>query len=197
MTTPQERIERLFNESIETKRKAMLALPPLIHQGGQVIVNALLSEGKVLSCGNGGSAGTAQHFASKLLNRLERERPSLPAMALTSDTLTITSISKDYSYNETFSKQIRALGTPGDVLLAISTSGNSGNIVQAIQTAHDRDMQVVALTGCDGGDMARILTPEDIEIRVPSQSSLRIQETHLLVIHAICDLVDNELFGPM
>lgn len=195
MANPQDRIEQLFHDSIEAKQKAVQALPPLIHQGGQIMVNALLSEGKVLTCGNGGSAGTAQHFASKLLNRFERERPSLPALALTADSLTITSISNDYSYNDIFSKQIRALGNPGDVLLAISTSGNSGNSVQAIQTAHDRDMQVVALTGCDGGNMARILTPEDIEIRVPSQTLSRIQEIHILVTHALCDLIDNEIFG--
>ena len=129
------------------------------------MVNALLNEGKILSCGNGGSAGDAQHFSSELLNRFERERPSLPAVALTTDSSTITSIANDYSYNEVFSKQIRALGQPGDVLLAISTSGNSANVIQAIQAAHDREMLVVALTGRDGGGMASLLLPEDVEIQ--------------------------------
>ncbi len=132
----------------------MDVLAPHIEQASQVMVNALLNEGKMLSCGNGGSAGDAQHFSSELLNRFERERPSLPAIALTTDSSTITSIANDYSYNEIFSKQIRALGQPGDVLLAISTSGNSANIIQAIQAAHDREMVVVALTGRDGGGMA-------------------------------------------
>lgn len=129
------------------------------------------------------------------MNRFERERPSLPALALTTDTSTLTSIANDYTYNEVFSKQIRALGQPGDVLLAISTSGNSANIVQAIQAAHDRDMTVVALTGRDGGDMASLLGQDDCEIRVPATSTARIQEVHLLVIHCLCDLIDEQLFG--
>ena len=155
----------------------------------------LLNEGKILSCGNGGSAGDAQHFSSELLNRFERERPSLPAVALTTDSSTITSIANDYSYNEIFSKQIRALGQPGDVLLAISTSGNSANVIQAIQAAHDREMTVVALTGRDGGGMASLLLPEDVEIRVPAKVTARIQEVHLLTIHCLCDLIDSQLFG--
>lgn len=158
------------------------------------MVNALLNEGKILSCGNGGSAGDAQHFSSELLNRFERERPSLPAVALTTDSSTITSIANDYSHNEVF-QQIRALGQPGDVLLAISTSGNSANVIQAIQAAHDREMLVVALTGRDGGGMASLLLPEDVEIRVPSKITARIQEVHLLAIHCLCDLIDRQLFG--
>ncbi len=142
----QHRIKQLFTDSIETKTRAMDVLGPSIEQGSQLMVSALLSERKILSCGNGGSAGDAQHFSSELLNRFERERPSLPAIALTTDSSTITSIANDYSYDEVFSKQIRALGQAGDVLLAISTSGNSANVLQAIQAAHDRDMQVVALT---------------------------------------------------
>src|SRR5471030_2129523 len=155
----QSRIRQLFQASIDTKQQAMDVLAPHIEQASQVMVNALLNEGKMLSCGNGGSAGDAQHFSSELLNRFERERPSLPAIALTTDTSTITSIANDYSYNEIFSKQIRALGQPGDVLLAISTSGSSANIIQAIQAAHDREMIVVALTGRDGGGMASLLLP--------------------------------------
>jgi D-sedoheptulose 7-phosphate isomerase len=159
------------------------------------MVNSLLNEGKILTCGNGGSAGDAQHFSSELLNRFERERPSLPALALTTDSSSISSLAKDYCEDEIFSKQIRALGQPGDVLLAISTSGNSGNVLQAIQAAHDRDMLVVALTGRDGGAMASLLLPEDSEIRVPARATARIQEVHLLAIHCLCDLIDRQLFG--
>ncbi|MAD27330.1 MAG: phosphoheptose isomerase [Pseudomonadales bacterium] len=191
----QHRIRQLFTDSIETKTRAMDVLGPSIEQGSQMMVNALLSEGKILTCGNGGSAGDAQHFSSELLNRFERERPSLPAIALTTDASTITSIANDYSYEEGFSKQIRALGQPGDILLAISTSGNSANVMQAIQAAHDREMHVVALTGRDGGAMASLLMPEDVEIRVPARSTARIQEVHLLAIHCLCDLIDRQLFG--
>ncbi|MCP5324974.1 MAG: phosphoheptose isomerase [Oceanospirillaceae bacterium] len=192
----QERIQQHFQHSIETKVSSQSVLPPAIERASQLMVNALLSGGKILTCGNGGSAGDAQHFSSELLNRFERERPSLPAIALTTDSSTVTSIANDYSYNEIFSKQIRALGNAGDVLLAISTSGNSANVVQAIAAAHDRDMHVVALTGRDGGNMAALLQPEDVEIRVPSKVTARIQEVHLVVIHCLCDLIDYQLFGP-
>lgn len=191
----QHRIRQLFTDSIETKTRAMDVLGPSIEQASHLMVNALLSERKILSCGNGGSAGDSQHFSSELLNRFERERPSLPAIALTTDSSTITSIANDYSYDEVFSKQIRALGQAGDVLLAISTSGNSGNVLQAIQAAHDRDMRVVALTGRDGGSMTSLLLPDDVEIRVPARSTARIQEVHLLAIHCLCDLIDRQLFG--
>lgn len=191
----QNRILQMFNASIETKQKSRETLPEAIEQAGQLMVNALLSEGKILACGNGGSAGDSQHFSSELLNRFERERPSLPAIALTTDSSTITSIANDYSYEEVFSKQIRALGRSGDVLLAISTSGNSANVVQAIHAAHDRNMHVVALTGRDGGNIAPILQPDDVEIRVPSSVTARIQEVHLVVIHCLCDLIDFQLFG--
>ncbi|MFF7705761.1 phosphoheptose isomerase [Pseudomonas sp. NPDC007930] len=191
----QSRIRRLFEASIDTKLRAIDALAPHIELAAQVMVNAMLSECKVLACGNGGSAGDAQHFSSEMLNRFERERPGLPAIALTTDTSTLTSIANDYSYNEVFSKQIRAIGHEGDVLLAISTSGNSANVIQAIQAAHDRNMTVVALTGRDGGGMASLLLPEDVEIRVPSQVTARIQEVHLLVIHCLCDLIDSLIFG--
>ncbi|WP_430459914.1 phosphoheptose isomerase [Thalassolituus sp. LLYu03] len=191
----QDRIIGHFGASIETKTLSAEQLPPYIERGAQVMVNALLNGGKILTCGNGGSAGDAQHFSSELLNRFERERPSLPAIALTTDSSTVTSIANDYSYNEIFSKQIRALGNPGDVLLAISTSGNSGNVVQAIQAAHERDMTVVALTGKNGGHMASLLTADDVEIRVPANVTARIQEVHLLVIHCLCDLIDCSLFG--
>jgi D-sedoheptulose 7-phosphate isomerase len=193
----QERISQHFQDSIETKQMAMEMLAPSIEVASECMVNSLLSGGKILSCGNGGSAGDAQHFSSELLNRFERERPSLPAIALTTDSSTITSIANDYHYNEVFSKQIRALGNNGDVLLAISTSGNSANVLQAIQAAHDREMHVVVLSGKDGGDITSILQPEDIEIRVPSDVTARIQEVHLLAIHCLCDLIDLQLFGPL
>ena len=192
----QDRINQHFQASIETKQHSMAVLGPVIEQAGEMMVQSLLAGGKILTCGNGGSAGDAQHFSSELLNRFERERPSLPAIALTTDSSTLTSIANDYHYNEVFSKQIRALGNDTDILLAISTSGNSANVIQAIQAAHDREMRVVALTGKDGGDMASLLTAEDMEIRVPSNVTARIQEVHLLVIHCLCDFIDWQLFGP-
>ncbi len=191
-----ERINHLFEQSIKTKQQAAEILPAAIDAAGQLMVAALLDEKKILCCGNGGSAGDSQHFSSELLNRFERERPSLPAIALTTDTSTLTSIANDYSYNEVFSKQIRALGNAGDILLAVSTSGNSANVIQGIQAAHDRDMKVVALTGKDGGNMASLLATDDVEVRVPSTSTARIQEVHLLVIHSLCDYIDRSLFGP-
>jgi D-sedoheptulose 7-phosphate isomerase len=172
----------------------MEAITPAIASAAELISRNLLQGNKVLSCGNGGSAGDAQHFSSEMLNRYERERPALPAIALSTDTSTLTSIANDYSYSEVFAKQIRALGQGGDILLAISTSGNSANVVAAIEAAHDRNMHVVALTGRDGGAMAERLNREDIEIRVPPCSTARTQEVHLLVIHCLCDLIDSQLF---
>lgn len=191
----QHRIRQLFTDSIETKTRAMEVLCPSIEQASQLMVNALLSEGKILSCGNGGSAGDAQHFSSELLNRFERERPSLPAIALTTDSSTITSIANDYSYQEVFSKQIRALGQPGDVLLAISTSGNSANVLEAIEAAHEREMVVVGLSGRNGGKMATALRETDVHIIVPHERTARIQEVHILALHCICDAVDHQLLG--
>lgn len=190
-----ERIRALFADSMETKAQAAEVLPESIAAAGQRMVDSLLNGGKVLSCGNGGSAGDAQHFSSELLNRFERERPSLPAVALTTDSSTLTSVANDYSYNEIYSKQIRALGTAGDILLAISTSGNSANIIQGIQAGHDRDMVILALTGRDGGKIAPLLSGDDVELRVPAESTARIQEVHLVLIHALCDYIDRQLFG--
>ncbi|SEI40675.1 D-sedoheptulose 7-phosphate isomerase [Allopseudospirillum japonicum] len=191
----QDRIIQHFNASIDAKVQASEVLSPYIELASQMMVQALVNDGKILSCGNGGSAADAQHFSSELLNRFERERPSLPALALTTDASTLTSIANDYDYSEVFSKQILALGHPGDILLAISTSGNSANVVRAIKAAHERDMQVIALTGRDGGSIASILAADDCEIRVPHKITARIQEVHLLVIHCLCDLIDHQLFG--
>lgn len=191
----QERIRRMFEQSIETKRASLELLTPAIEQAAACMAQCLLSERKILSCGNGGSAGDAQHFSSEMLNRFERERPGLPAMALTTDASTVTSIANDYHFDEIFSKQVRALGQPDDVLLAITTSGNSPNVIKAVEAAHDKGMRVVALTGRDGGRMADILRDGDVEIRVPAQATARIQEVHLLVIHCLCDLIDLQLFG--
>jgi D-sedoheptulose 7-phosphate isomerase len=162
---------------------------------GETMVGSLLNDGKILSCGNGGSAGDAQHFSAELLNRFEKERPGLPAIAITTDSSTLTAIANDYSYNEIFSKQVSALGQSNDVLLAISTSGNSANVMEAMKAAHERDMKIVALTGRDGGAMADLLSAEDIEIRVPADRTARIQEVHLVVIHCLCDYIDTKLFG--
>ena len=190
-----DRIKQHFTDSIQTKISAADTLPDVIAAASELLVSALVAGNKILSCGNGGSSGDAQHFSSEMLNRFERERPSLPAIALSTDTNTITAIANDYSYEEIFSKQIRAFGNDGDVLLAITTSGNSKNILHAIKAAHDRGMSVVALTGKDGGNLAGCLATGDIEIRVPSHSTARIQEVHLLIIHSLCDLIDNSLFG--
>lgn len=191
----EERIKLHFEASAKLKLAAMDQLAPGIAAAAELIARQLLGGHKVLSCGNGGSAGDAQHFSSEMLNRFERERPGLPAVALSTDTSTLTSIANDYHYNEIFSKQVRALGLEGDVLLAISTSGNSANVVQAMEAAHDRGMPVVALTGKEGGAMAMKLGDGDIELRVPSESTARIQEVHLLIIHCLCDLIDLQLFG--
>lgn len=190
-----QRIRDLFNESIQTKIAAVDLLTEPVARAGDTMVQALLNGHKILACGNGGSAGDAAHFSSEMLNRFERERPSLPAIALTTDTPTLTSIANDYSYNEVFAKQIRALGQPGDILLAISTSGNSKNVIAAMEAALNRDMIIVALTGRDGGSMAGLLGPSDVEVRVPSNSTARVQECHLLVIHCLCDYIDRHLFG--
>ena len=189
------RINKNFQDSISTKQLAAEILAEPIGRGANIITQCFMNGGKVLSCGNGGSAGDAQHFSSEMLNRFEMERPGLPAVALTTDSSTVTSIANDYHYNQIFSRQIRALGQPGDVLLAISTSGNSDNVNQAIDAAHEREMTVLALDGKSGGEMVEHLSLNDVEIRVPSESTARIQEVHLLVIHCLCDLVDHQLLG--
>ncbi|KLV06207.1 DnaA initiator-associating protein DiaA [Photobacterium aquae] len=189
-----ESIKESFTESIQTQIAAAEALPDAISQAAQVMVQSLLNGNKILCCGNGGSAANAQHFASCLINRFETERPSLPALALTADTTTLTAVANDYSLDEVFSKQIRALGQGGDILLVISTSGNSKNIIKAMEAALTRDMTIIALTGMDGGEMAGLLGTQDVEIRIPSQRTARIQEGHLLTVHCLCDLIDKVLF---
>ena len=192
---PVQRVIENFNDSIKLKTDAAPVLAPLIANAADLMAKCLLQEHKILSCGNGGSAADAQHFSSEMLNRFEMERPGLPAIALTTDSSTITSIANDYQYADIFSKQIRALGQEGDILLAFSTSGESHNIIHAIDAAHDRAMQVIALTGREGGQVAYLMQENDIEIRVPSWTTARIQEVHLMIIHSICDLVDRQLLG--
>ena len=190
-----DQIDQHFQDSIAVKQQSLEVLIEPIHRAGEAMVNSLLNNGKILSCGNGGSAGDAQHFSAELLNRFEKERPGLPAMALTTDSSTLTAIANDYSYEEIFSKQVSALGQPGDVLLAISTSGNSANVAAAMKAAQEREMLSVVLSGNDGGTMAVLLGDQDVEIRVPSRRTARIQEVHLVVIHCLCDFIDTQLFG--
>ena len=189
------RVTRHFADSAQTKLAAVEALAQPIVRATEVMVASLLANGKILACGNGGSAADSQHFAAELLNRFERERPGLAAMALTTDTSTLTSIANDYDFNQVFSKQVLALGQPRDVLLAISTSGNSPNVVAAIRAAHERDMRVVALTGKGGGEIGKHLAPADVHICVPHTVTARIQEVHLLTLHCLCDGIDCLLLG--
>jgi D-sedoheptulose 7-phosphate isomerase len=188
---PVVRVRQHFEASIKVKQAAMAELAPRIVTAADTLYAALRAGGKVLSCGNGGSAGDSQHFSSEMLNRFELERPGLAAIALTTDTSTLTSIANDYDYSQVFSRQVFALGNSGDVLLAISTSGNSANVLAAVAAAHDKDMRVIALTGSSGGRIRDMLTTGDVEICVPAVSTARIQEVHLLVIHCLCDLVDQ------
>ena len=187
------RVKQHFTDSIQTKQQSLEPLAPVIARAAGFLSLTLDQGGKILSCGNGGSAGDAQHFSSEMLNRFEMERPGLPAVALTTDSSTLTSIANDYDYSQIFSKQVLALGNKGDVLLAISTSGNSGNVIKAVEAAHTRNMQVVALSGHDGGRLSGLLEDTDVEIRVPVNSTARVQEVHLLVIHCLCDLIDQHI----
>lgn len=189
-----EQIQNNFTESIQTQIAATEAISTSIEQAGMMMVHGLLAGNKILACGNGGSAGHAQHFCSQLLNRFETERPSLPAISLVAGSATITSIAIDSQYDEVFSKQIRALGNNGDILLAISPSGNSTNVIKAIESAVSRDIPIIALTGNDGGDIAGLLGEGDVEIRVPSARTARINEVHLIVLHCLCEIIDTTLF---
>lgn len=191
----EQRIVQHFQDSIDAKQQAVQTLTPLIARAAQLMVDALLADGKILACGNGGSAADAQHFAAELVGRFERERPELRALALTTDTSIITAVGNDYSFNEIFSKQVNAFGVAGDVLLAISTSGNSGNVLAAINAAHERGMRIVALTGKGGGLIGEILNDEDVHLCVSHTRTARIQEVHLLCIHCLCDAIDVRLLG--
>jgi D-sedoheptulose 7-phosphate isomerase len=191
----EQRIEQHFIDSADLKYQAAQVLSKPIAAAVQAILASVTSGGKVLACGNGGSAADAQHFAAEFVGRYERERPELGAIALTTDSSIITAIANDYDFSVIFSKQVRALGSAGDVLLAMSTSGNSANVLKAIEAAHERDMTVVALTGRGGGKMTQALRETDVHICVPHERTARIQEVHLLVIHCICDGVDAQLLG--
>ncbi|MFC5300151.1 phosphoheptose isomerase [Azospira restricta] len=190
-----ERISQQFQDSAQTKLEAMEFLAAPLADAVQTMVACLVNNGKILACGNGGSAADAQHFAAELVGRFEAERQELAAIALTTDSSILTAIANDYSYNVVFAKQVRALGQPGDVLLAISTSGNSANVIEAIRAAHDNDLTVVALTGKGGGQIGQLLREGDIHLCVPAERTARIQETHLLAIHCLCDGIDCLLLG--
>ncbi len=191
----EARIEELFNASISVKQASAAKLATPIIKASELIVQSLENQGKILTCGNGGSAADAQHFSSELLNRFESERDGLAAVALTTDSSTLTSIANDYDYEQIFSKQVLALGNSRDVLIAITTSGKSANVITAISAAHRKNMSVIALSGKDGGNIPSVLQGQDVEIRVPSQSTARIQEVHLLVLHCLCDLIDQKLLN--
>ena len=190
-----KRIGEHFAESAQLKTQAVTVLTEPLRQGAERMVQCLMNDGKILACGNGGSAADAQHFSAELLNRFEMERPGLPAIALSTDSSTITSIANDYDYDQVFAKQVRALGQPDDLLLAISTSGNSRNVVEAIHAAHERQMSVIALTGRNGGVMAEMLSQQDVHICVPHSRTARIQEVHILCLHCLCDAIDCLLLG--
>ena len=191
------RVKRNFEDNIRATSAAMDELAPLITTAAIEMVAALHKQGKILACGNGGSAADAQHFSAEMLNRFERERPGLPALALTTDSSTITSISNDYGFKDVFAKQVRALGQPGDVLLAISTSGNSANVLLAVEAAHEREMTCVALNGRNGGELVSVLSGNDVNICVSDSSTARIQEVHGIIIHCLCDLIDYQLLGDV
>jgi phosphoheptose isomerase len=189
-----KRIESHFEESIRTKVHAQEVLAVSIEQAGALLVNCLKNKGKIFSCGNGGSSCDAVHFAAELVNRFERDRPPLAAICLNTDTASITSISNDFNYDLIFSKQLSALAQESDILLAISTSGNSKNILEAIAIAKLKKMPIIALTGSSGGKLRALLGSNDIELCVPSIHTPRIQEVHILIIHCLCDYIDEQLF---
>lgn len=189
------RIRAHFDESIALKTRMAASLPDDIARAGEALAAALKHGNKALSCGNGGSAADSQHFAAEIVGRFERERPGLRAVALTTDSSALTAIANDYSWDVVFAKQVTALGVEGDVLLAISTSGNSRNVVEAVRAAHERGLTVIALTGRDGGEIGRMLRPRDFHLNVAHPRTMRIQEVHLLVIHCLCEAVDDVIFG--
>ncbi len=189
------RIAQQFEDSIALKRQALAELAEPLERAVELLAGALANDHKILSCGNGGSAADAQHFATELVGRFERERPELAAIALTADSALLTAVANDYGYDVVFARQVRALGRPGDVLFAISTSGNSPNVLAAIEAAHARDMAVVAFTGRSGGAIAGLLRADDVHVCVPANRTTRIQEVHLLALHCLCDGIDYQLLG--
>jgi D-sedoheptulose 7-phosphate isomerase len=191
----QERIIHHYTANAELNQETLLRLGDLVEAAAVRLAHCLLTDSKILACGNGGSAAQAQHFSSELINRYERDRPGLPAISLTTDTCALTSIANDYRFDEVFAKQVRALGHAEDILVVYTTSGNSASILSAVTAAHDRDMSVIALTGRDGGTLAPLLRETDLELRVPAEVTARIQEAHLLMTHCFCDLIDQQLFG--
>ena len=197
MINIENRITRHFQDSIDTKQRVVAALTPHIATASHSMMNCLKNGGKILSCGNGGSAADSQHFAAELVGRFEREREELAAIALTTDSSILTAVGNDYSFDEIFSKQVRALGKRGDILFAISTSGNSKNVVAAIDAAHLKGMNVVAMTGRNGGNIAGLMQTGDVLLNVDSQVTTRIQEVHLLMLHCLCDAIDNLMFGEI
>ena len=190
----EQRIQQQFFDSADLHYAAAEVLAKPVNDAVSALIGCITAGGKVLSCGNGGSAADAQHFAAELINRFEIERAPLAAVALTTDTSTLTSIANDYAYEQIFSKQVQGIGRRGDALLAISTSGNSRNVVAAIQAAHELGVRVVALTGAGGGKMAALISAEDVNICVPHKRTARIQEVHLLALHCLCDGIDFQLF---
>ena len=193
MTALTQRVAEHFAESIQAKQQAAQVLAEPTAQAAELLFNALANDGKFLICGNGGSAADAQHFAAEMTGRFEKERMELAAIALTTDTSALTAIGNDYGFDHIFSKQVRALGRTGDVLVGISTSGNSGNVIEAIKAAHENGMHVIALTGRDGGKIAHLLKEGDVLLNVPYPRTARIQEVHILLIHAMCDCIDTML----
>lgn len=194
-TMLEQRIQQHFFDSADLKYAAAEVLAKPIADAVGTLMGCITSGGKVLVCGNGGSAADAQHFAAEFVGRFERERPGLAAIALTTDSSILTAVGNDYDFNVIFSKQVQAIGSPGDVLLAITTSGNSANVLAAVEAAHAKEMSVIALTGRDGGKMRKLLLETDVHICVPHERTARIQEVHLLVVHCLCDAVDLQLLG--
>jgi D-sedoheptulose 7-phosphate isomerase len=188
-------LRKHFEEGIELRRLMAETMPAQIARAGVALAEAMRGGHKALACGNGGSAADSQHFAAEMVGRFERERPGLPAIALTTDTSALTAIANDYDFDRVFSKQVEALGNAGDILLAISTSGNSKNVIEAVKAAQARKLAVIALTGRDGGAMGKMLRPHDFHLNVAHPRTMRVQEIHLLVIHCLCEVVDNVIFG--
>ena len=195
MIDHMKRVRDHFAESAQLKLESAEELAPEISRAASILTECLFTDGKILACGNGGSAADAQHFAAELVGRFERERPELPAISLSTDTSLLTAVANDYSFEQVFAKQVRALGTKGDVLLAISTSGNSPNVKAAVEAAHKREMRVIAMTGKGGGQIGELIAPGDVNLCVPHSRTARIQEVHLLMIHCLCDAIDATLLG--